>query len=120
MEYIILEYQKEFKSLFKQYPHLKDFLIHLKDEDNYISSLKKSYYVDVSFLNDVIFNELISRKEYARKYNVHTLNNQLTGEKMTLEIKNNMIYINSANKNNIFFYIIYQNLKSYVIMDRKL
>lgn len=120
MEYTVLEYQKEFKTLFKQYPRLKEFLIHLDDENNYISSLKKSYYVDVSFLNDVIFNELISRKEYVRNDNIHTLNNQLTGEKMTLEIKNNRIYINSSNKNNIFFYIIYQNLKSYVIIDKKL
>lgn len=120
MEYTVLEYKEEYKGLFNQYPRLKDYLINMKANDNYMKSLKNSYYIDVSFLNDIIFHQLVNRKEYTRKDSLHILNNQLTGEKMTLEIKNNKIYINSFNKKNIFFYIIYQNLKSYVIMDGKL
>lgn len=120
MEYIVLEYQKEYKTLFNQYPHLKHFLINMEDENGYITALKNSYYVDVSFLNDIIFHQLIHRKEYIRDGNMHILNNQLTDEKISLEIKNNKIHIHSSNKNNIFFYIIYQNLKSYVIIDKKL
>ena len=120
MEYTVLEYQKEFEELFEKYPHLKKFLINIQDDDHYILALKKSFYVDVSYLNDIIFHKLIGRKEYTRKDNLHILKNQLTGEEMSLEIKNNKIYIHSSNKNNIFFYIIYQNLKSYVIMDKKL
>lgn len=120
MEYVVLEYQEEYKDLFSHYPHLKDYLLNISDEDNYTVSLKNSYYVDVSFLNDIIFHKLMDRKEYARDQSLHILDNVLTGEKMTLEIKNNKIYIHSNNKNNIFFYIIYQNLKSYVIIDKKL
>lgn len=120
MRYTIFVYKEEYKSLFSQYPQLEKFIMADKTEDAYMSSLKKSCFEDLSFLNDIIFRQLAARCDYQRQENIHILNNQLTGEIMTLEIDENRIYIHSLNKNNIFFYIIYQKLKSYVIIEEKL
>lgn len=120
MQYTIYEYQKQYRDLFQQYHHLQDYLTHLKNDDIYTKKLKQSFYQDVSFLDDIIYNKLSKRKDYKKKGRLHILFNPLTREKSTLIIKNNQIYIQSANKNNIFFYIIYQNLKYYVIIEKKL
>lgn len=120
MKYIIFAYKAQYRFLFEHYQQLKRFLINVEESDPYLVILKQSYFEDVSYLNDIIFNKLSTRRGYQRKNQVHILNNILTGERMTLEIKNNKIYVESANKNNIFFDIIYQNLKSYVIMEGNL
>lgn len=120
MKYIVFAYKAQYRFLFEHYQHLKQFLINIEETDPYMMKLKQSYFEDVSYLNDIIFKKLSTRRGYQRKNQVHILNNILTGERMTLEIKNNKIYVESLNKNNIFFDIIYQNLKSYVIMDKNL
>lgn len=120
MKYTIFAYKEEYKKLFAEYPQLEKFLMAEKIEDEYMVSLKNSCFEKLSFLNDVIFKQLGTRCDYQRQENLHKLNNQLTGEVMTLEVDENRIYIHSANKNNIFFYIIYQKLKSYVIIEEKL
>lgn len=120
MKYTIFAYKAQYRFLFEHYQQLKRFLINIEETDPYLLMLKQSYFEDVSYLNDIIFKQLSTRIGYQRKNQVHILNNVLTGERMTLEIKNNKIYVESSNKNNIFFDIIYQNLESYVIMDENL
>lgn len=120
MQYIIYEYQKQYRDLFQQYHHLQDYLTHLKNDDIYTKKLKQSFYQDIRFLDDIIYNKLSKRQDYKKIGHLHILFNLLTGEKSTLIIKNNQIYIHSTNKNNIFFYIVYQNLKYYVIIEKEL
>lgn len=120
MKYTIYEYQKEYDGLFNQYLYLKNYLTNLDDHDNYVKKLKSSMYKNLDFLDEIVFQKLMKRKEYSRNGKIHTLYNQLTNEKITFEIQNNKIYIHSHDKNNIFFYIIYQNLENYVIIEEKL
>lgn len=120
MKYTILAYKEEYRLLFENYHKLKHFLIELQADGPYLHAVKANYFEDVSFLNQYIFNQLSTRTDYQRQGHLHILNNFLTGKKITLEIRNNKIYIESADKNNIFFYIVYQNLKNYVIIDKNL
>lgn len=120
MRYIVLAYKEEYCYLLERYKNIKTLLINLNESDPYLKAVKDNYFVDISFLDQYIFNELSTRRDYERKEHVHILRNILTGKKTTLEIKNNKIYIESADKNNIFFYIIYQKLKNYVIIDKNL
>ena len=116
MKYTILAYKEEYRLFFENYHKLKNFLIELQADGPYLQAVKANYFEDVSFLNQYIFNQLSTRTDYQRQGHLHILNNFLTGKKITLEIRNNNIYIESADKNNIFFYIVYQNLKNYVII----
>ena len=63
MQYTIYEYQKQYRDLFQQYHHLQDYLTHLKNDDIYTKKLKQSFYQDVSFLDDIIYNKLSKRKD---------------------------------------------------------
>lgn len=120
MQYIIYEYQKQYRDLFARYPHLENSLSHLKEDNSYCRALKSTLYHDLSFLDQLVYDKLQHRQEYVKKGHLHILYHPLTGQKSTFLIKNNKIYIHSLNKNNIFFYIIYQNLKYYVIIEKKL
>ena len=92
MKYIIYEYATGMEKLFEQYPHL----------------------------NDVIYSALSKRQEYHRIGHLHIFENQLTHEIIHLEVKKYAIEVESRDKNNIFFDILYHNLKSYVIINGNL
>ena len=77
-------------------------------------------YKNVDYLNDVIYSALSKRQEYHRIGHLHIFENQLTHEIIHLEVKKYAIEVESRDKNNIFFDILYHNLKSYVIIDENL
>ena len=106
MKYIIYEYATGMEKLFEQYPHLKD----------YFDSLT----LDNDYLNDIIYSALSKRQEYHRIGHLHIFENQLTHEIIRLEVKKYAIEVESRDKNNIFFDILYHNLKSYVIINGNL
>ena len=108
------------EKLFEQYPHLKDYFDSLTLDNNYLIQLMECAYKNVDYLNDVIYSALSKRQEYHRIGNLHIFENQLTNEIIRLEVKKYAIEVESRDKNNIFFDILYHNLKSYVIINGNL
>lgn len=120
MKYIIYEYATGMEKLFEQYPHLKDYFDSLTLDNNYLIQLMECAYKNVDYLNDVIYSVLSKRQEYHRIGRLHIFENQLTHEIIRLEVKKYAIEVESRDKNNIFFDILYHNLKSYVIIKENL
>lgn len=120
VKYIIYEYAAGMEKLFEQYPHLKGYFDSLTLDNKYMVQLMECAYKNVDYLNDVIYNTLSKRQEYHRIGHLHIFENQLTHEIIRLEVKNYAIEVESKDKNNIFFDILYHNLKSYVIIDENL
>ena len=83
-------------------------------------NVRKRNYKNVDYLNDVIYSVLSKRQEYHRIGRLHIFENQLTHEIIRLEVKKYAIEVESRDKNNIFFDILYHNLKSYVIINENL
>lgn len=120
MKYIIYEYATGMEKLFEQYPHLKDYFDSLTLDNNYLIQLMECAYKNIDYLNDVIYSALSKRQEYHRIGHLHIFENQLTHEIIRLEVKKYAIEVESRDKNNIFFDILYHNLKSYVIINGNL
>ena len=89
-------------------------------DNNYLIQLMECAYKNVDYLNDVIYSALSKRQEYHRIGHLHIFENQLTHEIIHLEVKKYAIEVESRDKNNIFFDILYHNLKSYVIINGNL
>ena len=106
MKYVIYEYEEGIKQLFEKYPNLKQYFDNLT--------------LDNDFMNELIYKELHNRKEYHRVGKMHIFENELTHEISRLYVENYKIIIESKDKTNIFFDILYHNLKSYVIIDENL
>ena len=106
MKYVIYEYEEGIKQLFEKYPNLKQYFDNLT--------------LDNDFMNKFIYKELHNRKEYHRVGKMHIFENELTHEISRLYVENYKIIIESKDKTNIFFDILYHNLKSYVIIDENL
>lgn len=68
----------------------------------------------------MLFTVSYERQEYHRIGRLHIFENQLTHEIIRLEVKKYAIEVESRDKNNIFFDILYHNLKSYVIINENL
>lgn len=120
MKYMIYEYATGMEKFFEQYPHLKDYFDSLTLDNNYLIQLMECAYKNVDYLNDVIYSALSKRQEYHRIGHLHIFENQLTHEIIRLEVKKYAIEVESRDKNNIFFDILYHNLKSYVIINGNL
>ena len=106
MKYVIYEYEEGIKQLFEKYPNLKQYFDNLT--------------LDNDYMNELIYKELHNRKEYHRVGKMHIFENELTHEISRLYVENYKIIIESKDKTNIFFDILYHNLKSYVIIDENL
>ena len=112
MKYVIYEYEEGIKQLFEKYPNLKQYF----DNLTFINCV----YNSVDYMNELIYKELHNRKEYPRVGKMHIFENELTHEISRLYVENYKIIIESKDKTNIFFDILYHNLKSYVIIDENL
>ena len=106
MKYVIYEYEEGIKQLFEKYPNLKQYFDNLTLDNDFMNKFINCVYNSVDYMNELIYKELHNRKEYHRVGKMHIFENELTHE--------------SKDKTNIFFDILYHNLKSYVIIDENL
>ena len=120
MKYIIYEYGEGMKDMFEKYPHLKIYFDNLSLDNDFINKFLDCIYRNMEYMNDLIFKKLNHRHEYHRVGNIHVFENELTHEIYQLSVEKYRIIIESKDKSNIFFDILYHNLKSYVIIDENL
>ena len=129
MKYVIYEYEEGIKQLFEKYPNLKQYFDNLTLDNDFMNKFINCVYNSVDYMNELIYKELHNRKEYHRVGKMHIFENELTHEisrlyvenyKIIIEVKKYAIEVESRDKNNIFFDILYHNLKSYVIIDENL
>lgn len=120
MKYIIYEYEEGMKKLFEKYPNLKIYFDSLTLDTDFKKKFMNCVYNQVDYMNELIFKELHNRKGYHRIGKMHVFENELTHEICRLYGENYKIIIESKDKTNIFFDILYHNLKSYVIIDENL
>ena len=107
MKYVIYEYEEGIKQLFEKYPNLKQYFDNLTLDNDFMNKFINCVYNSVDYMNELIYKELHNRKEYHRVGKMHIFENY-------------KIIIESKDKTNIFFDILYHNLKSYVIIDENL
>ena len=120
MKYVIYEYEEGIKQLFEKYPNLKQYFDNLTLDNDFMNKFINCVYNSVDYMNELIYKELHNRKEYHRDGKMHIFENELTHEISRLYVENYKIIIESKDKTNIFFDILYHNLKSYVIIDENL
>ena len=116
MKYVIYEYEEGIKQLFEKYPNLKQYFDNLTLDNDFMNKFINCVYNSVDYMNELIYKELHNRKEYHRVGKMHIFENELTHEISRLYVENYKIIIESKDKTNIFFDILYHNLKSYVII----
>ena len=97
MKYVIYEYEEGIKQLFEKYPNLKQYFDNLTLDNDFMNKFINCVYNSVDYMNELIYKELHNRY-----------------------VENYKIIIESKDKTNIFFDILYHNLKSYVIIDENL
>lgn len=120
MKYVIYEYEEGIKQLFEKYPNLKQYFDNLTLDNDFMNKFINCVYNSVDYMNELIYKELHNRKEYHRVGKMHIFENELTHEISRLYVENYKNIIESKDKTNIFFDILYHNLKSYVIIDENL
>ena len=120
MKYVIYEYEEGIKQLFEKYPDLKQYFDNLTLDNDFMNKFINCVYNNVDYMNELIYKKLHNRKEYHRVGKMHIFENELTHEISRLYVENYKIIIESKDKTNIFFDILYHNLKSYVIIDENL
>ena len=113
MKYVIYEYEEGIKQLFEKYPNLKQYFDNLTLDNDFMNKFINCVYNSVDYMNELIYKELHNRKEYHRVGKMHIFENELTHEISRLYVENYKIIIESKDKTNIFFDILYHNLKSY-------
>ncbi len=116
--YYIYKINNPLKQLFKQYPNVQRKLLMLQPSNRYFSSQMEALFDDNENINEYLYERFKERNDYHRKANHHIISNQLTKEVLTCTVYDYSIEINAPKKENIFYDILYQYSKDYVIIDR--
>lgn len=117
--YTIYKLNDDNFSLLKQYPNIKHILLSLKPSNPFFSQQLEALFDSTVGINEYLYAKLSSRNDYQRVGNIHTICNQITKEKIQCRIHDYAIDISANQKSNIFFDILYQKSKRYVIMDEQ-
>lgn len=117
--YIIYKMNKNTIHLFNQYPHIKQRLLSLKPQNPFFNYQIEALFDNNYGINEYLYGRLNERLDYQRESNIHTIYNQLTKEKMICKVHDYTIEIIASKNSNIFFDILYQKSKRYVIIDEQ-
>lgn len=120
MKYTICQYNDNIKYMIDDFPVLEKYFDSFILDNNFKIEFFNAIYDNVEFLNNLIFLKLKNRKGYHKEGRIHIFENELTHSISKLEVKKYKICIESDDKSNIFFDILYHNLKSYVIINENL
>lgn len=117
--YTIYKMNKNTITLFNQYPNIKQKLLSLKPQNSFFTHQIEILFESNYGINEYMYAKLSERLDYQREYNIHTIYNQLTKEKIICKVNDFTIEIVAHQKTNIFFDILYQKSKRYVIIDEQ-
>lgn len=106
--------------LLEQYSNIKKRFLTLEAKNQFFTNQIATLFQSNDEINDYIFDKLKDRSDYKREFNVHTIFNQLTKEYVICKVNDYNIEITANQKENIFFDILYQKSKKYVIIDEQL
>lgn len=117
--YLVYHIKEHTKELLQCYPSLEKEFYHLKPINPFFSSQIETLFYSNKGVNKQIKEYFKGRSDYKNQSNVHTLYNQITKESIICTVYDYYIEIKANNKKNIFFDILYQNSKNYVIIDEQ-
>ena len=117
--YTIYKVNKNTMHLFQQYPNSKQRLLSLKPENSFFSYQIEALFDNNYGINEYLYGKLSNRIDYQRESNIHTIYNQLTKEKTICKVHDFTIEIMAPKNSNIFFDILYQKSKRYVIIGEQ-
>lgn len=117
--YTIYKMNTNTLQLLQQYPSFKERLKKLQPINPFFTNQIETLVDTNDSINEYLYAKLSSRNDYQREANVHTIYNQLTKEKLECHVFDYRIEILANQKSNIFFDILYQKSKRYVIMDEQ-
>lgn len=118
--YKIYKINQNVADLLEQYPEITAKIISLEPKNIFFTKQMECLFDSNDGVSDFIEYKLNERYDYERDHNIHTINNQLTKDKITCTIFDYYIIIEAAKKSNIFMDILYQISKSYVIMSEQI
>ena len=114
MEYKLIVYRQDIFKLIEQYPIISKIL--LTSNDEFSCQQLNNLTIDNDYLNEYIYQRLCLNNNYHRLNNHHLIKNELLNITLECIIEHHIITIIAPDKRNIFFDIIYQKSKNYVIM----
>lgn len=117
MQYTVYQYKKNINSFMQKYPIASHIFNQLDEDCPFNQKQIENIFEDTDGINHCLYQSLSLRKGYKRIGNQHYLTNELTKEKISCTVENYRIIIHAQNKRNIFFDILYQISKRYVIIE---
>lgn len=117
--YTIYKLNTNNSSLLEHFPNIKNTLLSLKPSNPFFSQQLEALFDSTSGINEYLYAKLSARNDYQRVANMHTICNQITKETIQCKVHDYAIEISANQKSNIFFDILYQKSKRYVIMDEQ-
>ena len=117
--YKIYRLKPNAKELFEQYPEIKEKITKLEPKNIFLTKQMECFFDNNEGVSDYIEYRLKERYDYLRDNNIHTIDNQLKKEKIVCKVFDYYVIIEAAKKSNIFFEILYQISKSYVIINKQ-
>ena len=116
--YKIYHLKDETKELLKYYPDLQDTILSIKPTNNFFSKQIETFFHLNDHINDFFKEYFKHRSNYQNRLNVHIIHNELTKESIIAHVYDYYIEIEASHKKNIFYDILYQKNKNYVILDK--
>lgn len=117
--YYVYKLSTQSQQLFKQYPGIKQKVLSLEPKNPYFTNQIETLVESNDKINEYLYDNFKARSDYQRENNLHIIHNLLTKETITCKVENFNIEINAPKKSNIFYDILYQHSRKYVIMDEK-
>ena len=117
--YYIYKLSTQSQQLFNQYPNIKQKILSLEPKNPYFTNQMEALIDSNDKINEYLFDCFKERSDYRREQNLHIIHNLLTKETITCKVDNFSIEIKAPKKSNIFYDILYQQSRNYVIMEKK-
>jgi hypothetical protein len=115
--YYIYKITAPLQQMLKQYPNIKYKILSLQPKNKYLTNQMEVLFDTNDTVNEYLYQYFKDRSDYQRINNIHRINNVLTKESITCKVKDYCIEIEASKKSNIFYDILYQYSKRYVIME---
>lgn len=114
--FYIYKLNTSLQQMFKQYPNIKQKILSLEPINPYFTNQIETIFENNENINEYLYDYFKGRSDYQRENNLHTIHNQLTKEIVTCKVNDFSIEVHAREKSNIFYDILYQYSKRYVII----
>lgn len=117
--FYIYKLNSSLQQLFRQYPGIKQEVLSLEPKNPFFTKQIEILFESNDNINEYLYEHFKDRSDYKRDKNIHKIHNILTNETIICKVNDYSIEINASKKRNIFYDILYQYSKRYVIMDEQ-